>query len=467
MTFFDNYHPKKALAMTLLASAMMVLLSGCGASDDRKEAAFPPHDHDHSHDHDHGHGTDDSVTAEISNGRLLIAEKGSNHAYVYSLAQQKVIQTLTLAANADALQTSPEGNYALVLDRSQQLVNFYHSGLEIEDHGDHNHPYARDVSKMPLQLSYPRPVHYQVFGSQAGLFFDGIGAAGNPIANPKQSAGFALVTDADIAKGKLAYQALNTNMHGSSEPRGDYMISTGRYDTVGSPLADTVAVFERHNDHYHLTQQFSEKCSGLHGSSSTADHTVFACSDGLLKVTQSQNTFSAEKLPYPVSLSQTQCKRDDGSLGAARIGSFAKNPDRQSLVGTACGQPYHIDPARKAITPIIWSTDASRQVLSYDFDTSGKTLMLLDSLGELHLLDVAQNYKELAKIALFAKGLENTGHGGPSLIQSPNTNHVYIMDSDGKQIFDIDLTTKSLAETLKLGFTPSQMTWFGLKTKKS
>ena len=110
-----------------------------------------------------------------------------------------MIQNFDLTGQADALQTSPNGNYVLVFDRVNQGVNFYHSGLEIENHGDHDHPYVRDVNKMPLQLNYARPVHYQTYGEQAGLFFDGLGATGNPIENPTQAAGFALVTDTALS----------------------------------------------------------------------------------------------------------------------------------------------------------------------------------------------------------------------------------------------------------------------------
>lgn len=64
-----------------------------------------------------------------------------------------MIQNFDLTGQADALQTSPNGNYVLVFDRVNQGVNFYHSGLEIENHGDHDHPYVRDVNKMPLHIA--------------------------------------------------------------------------------------------------------------------------------------------------------------------------------------------------------------------------------------------------------------------------------------------------------------------------
>lgn len=450
-----------SIALAFSAILAVTALSGCGASDDRKTPTTQPED-------EHNHGDEDeesSVTAEFKQGRLLIAEKDSNKAYVYSLAQNKIIQTLDLTGQADALQTSPNGHYALVLDRTNQGVNFYHSGLEVENHGDHNHPYARNVTKMPLQLNYARPVHYQTFGKQSGLFFDGLGAVGNPVANPKQAAGFALITDKDIAAGKLPYQKLNTNMHGTAEPRGNYIISTGRYNTVGSPLADTIAVFERHGDHYHLNQTFDTKCMGLHGSGSVTDYSVFACGDGVLSVKQAGDEFSAEKITYPVSLTDTQCKSEDGSSSPARIGSFATNDHHNYLVGTACGQPYRIDPVSRDITPIIWTTDSSRRVVSYDFDAHGEYLMLLDDAGKLHLLDVAQNYKQTAVLDIIPNGIQDYSHGGPPLIVNPNNGMVYVIDVTNQQIIKVNPESKSIEPAIKLPFVPSQLAWFGIKNQ--
>ena len=458
-----------SLALTTLVAvtglATIASLTGCGSSDDRKASATIGDDHNGHGDHDgHDHSVDDAVNAEIKQGRLFITGKDKK-AYIYSLAQGKVIQTLDLDIQADALQQSPNGGYALILDRTNQAVNFYSSGLSIEDHGDHDHPYAKEVSKLPLQLNYARPVHYQMHGEQAGLFFDGLGREGNPIDNPKEAAGFALITDEDISKGKLPFQRLNTNMHGTAEPRGQFVVSTSRLETIGSPLADTVAVYHQHGDHYHLDQAFETKCSGLHGSGSIDDYTVFACGDGVLSVKQTGDTFSAEKITYPASLTNVQCPRHDGSSSPARIGSFTTNSHLNYLIGTACGQPYHIDPATQAITPIIWTTDSTSKVVSYSFDAHGETLMLLDNTGKLHLLDTTQNHKKVATLNVLPSGVADGGHGGPALILNPNTEMVYVIDANNNKIVEIDPENAKISKTIALDFVPTDLTWVGVKTK--
>ena len=449
----------RAIALAFSSLIAVSVLSGCGSSDDRKTSAIESDD-EHNHD-DHDDDGATAVTNEIDQGRLFITATDGSQAYIYSLAQDEVIQTLALTGQVDAVKSSPDDHYAVVMDRTNNAVNFYHSGLDIENHGDHDHPYARDATKMPLQLNYTRPVHFQTFGEQAGLFFDGLGAAGNPIENPVQEAGFALVTDTGIADGKLPYQKLNTNMHGTAEPRGNYVIGSQRYQTTGSSLADTLSVFEQHGDHYHISQTFDEKCMGLHGSGSVTDYSVFACSDGILSVKQTGDTFSAEKIIYPISLTNMQC--DGTSSSPARIGSFATNHHHNYVIGTACGQPYHVDPVSKDITPIVWTTDSSRRVVSYDFDAHGEHLMLLDDTGKLYILDVAQNYKQTAVLDIFPNGLVEDGV--PSFIVNPNTQMVYVIDSANKQIIEIDPDDGEIESKMTLSFTPSHLAWFGMKAK--
>jgi len=447
----------RAIALTFSSLIAVSALSGCGSSDDRKTSAIETED-EHDHD-DHDDDTATVVTNEMEQGRLFITAQDGSQAYIYSLAQDKVIQTLPLTGQADAVQSSPDGHYAVIMDRTNNTVNFYHSGLEIENHGDHDHPYARDATKMPLQLNYTRPVHFQTFEEQAGLFFDGLGATGNPIENPIQEAGFALVTDTGIADGTLPYQKLNTNMHGTAEPRGNYVIASQRYQTTGSSLADTLSVFEQHGDHYHISQTFDTKCMGLHGSGSVTDYSVFACSDGILSVKQIEDTFSAEKITYPISLTNMQCD----AASSARIGSFVTNHHHDYVIGTACGQPYHVDPVSKEITPIIWTTDSSRRVVSYDFDAHGEHLMLLDDTGKLYILDVTQNYKQTAVLDVFPNGL--TENNVPKFIVNPNTQMVYMVDSSNQQIIEIDPDDGEVESKITLNFIPSQLTWFGIKAE--
>ncbi|WP_230656077.1 hypothetical protein [Psychrobacter sp. I-STPA10] len=453
----------KAIVFALFGGLTISTLTACGSSDDRANAAA---NQAHHHDHDHHHEHDDKVDAEVAQGRLFIADHDNNKAYVYSLAQNKIIQTLDDTGHIDTLQTSPQGKYALALNREDNKVSFYHSGLRVEDHGDHSHNYANEVRKVLLQLNYATPNHYQIHGKQAGLFFDGKGEKGNPVDKFVEPAGFALITDSDIDAGKLPYQKLTPNMHGTAEAQGDYVITTARLESTGSSLADRVVVYQQHHDHYHKHQDLPTACPSLHGSGSAGDYSVFACGDGVVSVHKVGDKFTSEKLPNPMSIANAQCQRPNRPASPARIGSFATSPHHEFLVGTACGQPHLINPTTKAFTPITWTSDASRKVLSYEFDSSGNYLLLLDDLGKVTILDVAQNFKPIKTLDVIANSVADGGHGGPALVVNPNSDNVYVLDASKKQIVVIDPKTASLKPAIGLNFTPSEITWFGVKKEK-
>ena len=448
----------QAIAVALFGGLTISTLTACGSSEDRANATVEHHHHHHHHD--------EGVDAEVAQGRLLIADHDSETVYIYSLAQNKIIQTFDGAGHVDALQTSPQGKYALALNRQNNQVNFYHSGLRVEDHGDHDHAYAGEVRKVLLQLNYATPNHYQTHGTQAGLFFDGKGEQGNPVDQFKQQAGFVLVTDEDIDAGKLPYQKLNTNMHGTAEAQGEYVITTARLNTVGSPLADSLVVYHQHHDHYHKHQDLTTACPSLHGSGSAGDYSVFACSDGVVSVHKTGNEFSSEKLLNPASISNNQCQRPGRPAYPSRIGSFATSAQHEFLVGTACGQPHLVNPVTKDFSAITWTTDQQRKVLSYEFDSTGNYLLLLDDLGKVTILDVAQNFKPIQTLDVIDTGVKDGGHGGPKLIVNPNSNDVYVLNAAKKQIAVIDPKAATLKHAIDLEFTPSEVTWFGYKKSK-
>lgn len=447
------------LAKSLCIGLATLSLMACGSPEDR-ERATTENPHQHQHKPVGGMGEIAKLNI-ISQGRLLVSDHDSNKAYVYGLQENKVLQTLELSGSADGLQTSPQGKYALVLDRHNGVVTFFDSGLSLIDHGDHHHAFVNPVQKMPLVLNYATPNHYQIHGQQAGLFFDGEGKKGDSGNTSISPARFAVITDQDIKRRSIMTQVLNTNMHGTAEVRGEYVISTNRLSTTGSTLADTLVLFHQHGDHFHQEKTFTQKCPSLHGSGSVKDYSVFACADGVVSIKQEGNQFTEQKIPNPDSIANSMCKRPNRPASPSRIGSFATHPSHQFLVGTACGQPYIVNPNENSMTKITWTTDSSRKVLSYDFDTTGNYLLLLDDAGKVFILDVQQNFKVIKVLDVIPEGVADGGHGGQKFINNPNTHLTYLIHPSQKQIAVIDLKTKSLNQPIQLDFTPSNLTWFG------
>lgn len=446
---------------TIVTSVLLASLVACGSSDDRKESATSKHEHNHDHGDDHK--VEESDKLEVKHGRLFIAEKNTNKVHVYSIAQKKVIQTVTLGneAQVDALYTSPKGGYAVVIDRKNNKVNFYNSGLTVEEHGDHDHPYAKEVTKTNLQLNYVRPVHFQSFEDQATMFFDGKGKTGNPINNPDAKAGFVLITDELIGKGTLPHVELNTNMHGTAEPRPNHVLAVSRNVQTKSSLPETVDVYHYENKKLNKEKTLATKCPGLHGSASSEDYSVFACSDGVLSVKQDGETFTDTKIVNNETIKKTTCKGHGGGVRPARLGSVKAN-GKNNFVGTACSQPFEFDVKNNKINDINWTTDKTLKVASYQFDAHGEHLLILDNKGTLHILHVEDNY-EVEKSIKVLKEVKATGHSAPKLLVNPNNDLVYLVDGHDKKVIAVDVEKGKVTSTTSLDFEASKYTWFGVK----
>ncbi|MDP5138406.1 5-methyltetrahydrofolate--homocysteine methyltransferase, partial [Rheinheimera baltica] len=214
------------------------LLSGCGDSTTNIVEKDPiAVDDDHDHDDDH---TDISTA-----GRLVISAKDSNLVSVYELSNGSLLDSFAVADTPSALAASATKRYALVVQRTTDMLEFVDGGLYQEDHVDHLHDYQQAPALSSFVLSDSRPTHITANDSQMAVFFDGDAASGTPAA-------VAVITDADISTDSNGYPVLNysLHMHGAAQARGEYLISTLRDADSATTLPDKVALYHGHDDHF-------------------------------------------------------------------------------------------------------------------------------------------------------------------------------------------------------------------------
>lgn len=448
--------PLNNLSYAILIGA--VALSGCGSSDDRKESHTDGHD-DHNHD---GH-IDANAQKEVNQGRLIMTDKDAKKAYVYSLAQKKVIQTLDIAHAGSDIYASPEKRFALLRSRNNNHTGFINSGLSLEDHGDHKDPKAVNASLSKLTLAQAKPTHYQYNEGVGVLFFDGEGNEGNPLDKFKQPAGFSVLTDEQIASNQQPLHfTLANNMHGTAEPRfskkeGNFVLATQRVKTTGSVLADKVALYEV-TDKIREKQVFTPDCKGLHGSASNEDTSVFACSDSVLSISRNGKTFTAKSIAYKDALKSIECKDSKGNARAVRIGSFKAHEAVADFVGVACGQPVWVNPKTDAIKTLTWTSDKTAKVVHYAYSQDGKTLLILDNKGKVHFADVASGYQIKASADVFGEAIKTEGHGGPQLVLN-GTDMAYVLNDHDKEVYVIDINDQKKVDTIKLSVFAKGMAW--------
>lgn len=421
---FITHAASRSIRLCALAAA--TALAACSDNDN-----LPADDHDHSH-------------VETS-GRLVIAQSDAPTAHVYDLDTEALMDSFTLAFPASAVNPSPDRRYAVVAQRADNLTQFIDGGIWQEDHGDHLHDYVEDPLLLAFELDGAAPTHYELHDQHAALFYDGNAAVG-------ANAGVALLSDASITDGATeATLDLPVAMHGTAEPRGNFLLTTYRDAAATTTLPSAVELYQRSGGSYTFVQRFAEPCSNLHGSYSNDTHSAFGCSDGVLLVAQSGTAFTATKVLNDASI-----------VAPARIGTIVGHHELPGFGGIAGSALYAIDPMAGSMTEVDWNGATTVTRVAHAMDGHGKTFLILDSAGTLHFLDPADGWSTLGTLTNVVGTNPPSPAPQPSITVSHAGDIAFVSDPADQSIAVIDLATRTLAERIDLGFTPASFTWLGL-----
>lgn len=414
-----------------LACLMAGILGGCN-SETQQGATTPG---------DTGVKPDETVAIDTA-GRLAISENGSTALRVYDLDNGAVLQTHTLAHAPNALYASPGRRYALAVQRLQDQIQLIDGGIWQENHVDHLHDYRESSRLLSFQLNGVRPTHYEIHDQLAAVFMDGLATSNAP-------ASVQMISDAGILASRTeANLSLAAPMHGTAEPRGDYLLATHRTEDATGTLPNRVELYRRQGAGYQFVQRFDAPCPDLHGSYSNARHSVFGCSDGVLAVEQNGDQFSARKLANPAGLAT-----------GVRIGTLTGHKSHRGFLGIAApGHLFDVDPAANQIRPIAWAEGRTQR--GVQFDRRGRTLMVLDDLGSLHLLDAGAGWAKRGALPVVAA--MPTESPFPSITANLARDLAYVADPAGRQLTVVDPQRAAIHARLALNFAPMGLTWLGI-----
>lgn len=291
-----------------------------------------------------------------------------------------------------------------------------------------------------------RPTHFTGTDKQSVIFFDGNVETATP-------ASVGVFTETDIANNTAGtVLEYTTHMHGAAQGRGDYLISTVRDAATTSTLPDRVAVYHAHNGYFADESIFSETCPGLHGSAQNETQITFGCTDGVLVITQTGETFAASKIANPASFT-----------GTTRIGTLIGDHAIEEFVGIAAGQFFAVNTGTNMITAINWA-DASvipaATAIAYDFADNGEFFVILDNQGKLTILN-SDDWSLKARVQAITSNLAALPAG--SKFELTLAGHIaYVSDPIANQIKQIDLDEAEVTDTIQLDFIPNKMTWLGI-----
>ena len=419
-----HFFQRSNIQQSLMAAAVLMALTGCDGSSHSNEGQ-PATDHKH-----------DKVQ---SAGRLILSAAGSNQVHVYDIQQQKQLGSFDSKFPIQAIYSSPDQRYAVLMQRTDNKVSFVDGGLWQEDHGNHMHDYQQAAKLSSFQLNGPAPTHYEVHSGQAAIFFDGV-------VNPRQASAVQLLTDASIGNAKLAASLnLPQNMHGTAEPRGKHLLTTFRPADASNTLPTQVEWYQLNGENYVLKEKFAEQCPGLHGSFSNKDYSVFGCTDGVLVVEQKADQMVASKIANPSGMS-------------GRIGTVTGHKNLSTMLGFAGQDQYLLDPVAKTMTLLNWRGNSTATRTAFAMSGDGDYFAQLDSSGKLTVQDVNAGYSIKGNLQLLSK----IDSANPPVISANLQNDdIFITDPANQQLLKVDLAAMTNS-SLKLDFVPAKMSWVGI-----
>lgn len=422
--------------LAALSAAALVLLTACGGGSEDEPA--------------HQNFTIDTA------GRLAVTEKDAKAVRIHDLDAAAAVEATYQVDNVpSALYASPQGRYAVVVQRTQNQVQFVDGGVWQEDHVDHLHDYKQASKTMSWKLSGAQPTHYDVqAGKQAAFYMDG-----NASTSPVQNAGVRLFNDSSIASGQLmASMDLSAPLHGLGEPIDNKLLTVTRAADAGNTLPTHLNLYQRSGTAYTLVRQLPTRCDGMHGSFSSGSHTVTGCEDGMLLVrhTGATTVDDGRKLATP--------------LRVGTIAGHARLPDQFIGVASEGTAPapvttrfYAVDAAAATVADLVpqgWTSGRVRR--AHGFDRSGQRFYVLDDQGTLTVMQrQAGAWAALARVTGAVPTMPSAAPW-PVIVANGAKDEVYLTDPTARQLVVVNATTGAVQTRRDLGYVPSNATWLGI-----
>ncbi|MGW0177876.1 zinc ABC transporter permease AztB, partial [Nocardia sp. NPDC003345] len=240
-------------------SALLVIpVAACG--NDAADTAAPPTPHGYIA------GAEESASAQP---RLVIADRNTGDVRILDLVTEEVLAQEPVPG---VTRISGDGRYAyLAAGRRTTVLD---SGSWVVDHGDHVHYYRAQPRRPGTLDGAARSAHSDTVLTAAVLDGGTTALADRPA-----------LDEGELRPGPV--------LNGSAFPYGGRLLVT-------TPGSDRVEVRPRDNG---PAQTLAPSCPDPGGQAQTRRGAVIACADGALLVDEDNDTFTAEKIPYPAGTS--------------------------------------------------------------------------------------------------------------------------------------------------------------------
>ncbi|WP_050528445.1 metallochaperone AztD [Pseudorhodobacter aquimaris] len=303
---------------------------------------------------------DDEVVA----WRLFVADQSAPTIKAIDLDHPEQRWTFDVAGPAK-LYSTPSKALVVAVQSDHERVDFLHSGLTFDNHGDHVDIDIADPSAIG-HISGPRPFHVVNHGGDVAIAFDKGGYG-------------AILAEGAILNGALTETKapMNVAHHGFVAPMGDHFVSSVASEEpvaegkapprvgIGSFAADGSPIGEM------------QICTDLHGEAFSGSYLLAGCKEGIAALDTSQGADAYAMLPYPADLPEGHTGT---LLGSPAMQIFLGNYGADGVVIIDPAAEPHFTYVQLPFRRVDFILDPAKPQMAYIFTEDG-TLHRLNMLS--------------------------------------------------------------------------------------
>lgn len=384
--------------------------------DDHKEDKHDDHHKDGKHhdeegdDHDHDH--EHIVRLIVSDGehhvlRVLDAHTGKEEA------------SFSTPGKISGLHTGPSGFYAYGIHRNDNRVTVLHSGLGLEDHGDHQDL----VKKSPYIISTlntgKKPTHFFKKEDKIVVFNDGDGTA---------------------AVFGEALLGISNDMKFLKSKKPDHAAPAlvGNNVLLGMMNQNHIEVYDVKSGKQFKTVK---GCERVHGEAVYKNTVYFGCTGGVLAVDVKGRVINSSKILNPANTPEK-----------TRVGKIVSNEKSKYVFGNfGQGLAYWLPGAKKL--SVLKLPDSP---MNFKLTEDGKKLLVLTVNGQLHSLDVAslKITKSIAAVAPYNKDSKKKLFSTMVV----GEDHAYVTNPTSSEVLKVAIDGLKIEKRFKVSGAPMLIT---------
>lgn len=345
-------------------------------------------------------------------------------------AQITVLEPLTkkttvypVKAAQPTLYATSTGQFAAILSRTANTVEFFNSG--IEKHGGHLHVHNAEMAAQ--QFTEAGPTHFFAHNGLNAIFNDGTGS-------------LSLFKDSELESATGKVLPVAAPHHGAMVIFDDQTIAVTQKDgSVSGTLPEKVRIIDRFGAVLH---EGTIATQGIHGDAGNGKLAAFGSPDGVLIA---EPGGKQSLIPYPAD------------FGTAWIGTVLGNKALPHFFGYLALGLYKIDPATQKITLVL--KNENNNIHQYMLDENGRNLYVLLTDGTIKIFDAATT--QLKKEGKIAPAIP----AGAAAAQKPyfavSRKCIYVTDQAGGAIKMFEAASLKELSSIPVGNKPFKVLVIG------